>query len=298
MIVTRSDGIVVQGITGRQGTFWTERMLAAGTRILAGVSPGNGGQEVHGVQVYDAVAAAAAQPVSVSVLFTPPLTTKAAALEALKARLARLVLLAEFVPYQDMMEVIAEARARAQVLGPNTAGLVFPGVASIGVMPGYAPNIFRPGNVGVISRSGSLGTLVCLNVVRAGCGQSAFIGIGGDPILGTTTVEALRLLDAHEPTEAVVIVGEVGGAMEEEAAEYARQMTKPVLAVIAGRAAPPGKRMGHAGAIVMGGMGSWESKTSALRAAGVKLLDSPSEIGAGLDEVLGAGPRRAQGGTD
>lgn len=279
---------MVQGITGHQGLFWTERMVACGTRIVAGVSPGKGGHQVHKVPVYDSVAEAASHRlIDVSVLFTPALATREAALDALSAGVRKLVVLAEFVPVQDTMEIIAEARERdAQVIGPNTAGVVTPGQASVGIMPGFAPNIFRPGNVGVISRSGSLGTLICLNIVRAGLGESAFIGIGGDPILGTTTRDALEILYRDPRTEAIVLIGEVGGAMEEEAAEFLSTMSKPVIAFIAGRSAPPGRRMGHAGAIVLRNRGSFESKVRALREAGAVVVDSPSEVGAELTRLV------------
>jgi succinyl-CoA synthetase alpha subunit len=163
-------------------------------------------------------------------------------------------------------------------VGPNTAGIVTPGEGFVGIMPGHNPNIFMPGNVGVISRSGSLGTLMCLNLTRAGLGQSAFIGIGGDPIIGTTTRDALEALDRDERTNAIVLVGEIGGAMEEEAADYARTMKKPVVSFIAGRSSPPDKKMGHAGAIVTGGRGGYASKRAALEAAGVRVADTPSEI--------------------
>lgn len=255
-------------------------MLESGTALVGGVSPGRSGRAVHGVPVYETVTAALAQHrATTSVLFTPALAARSAALEALAAGIQKVILLAEFVPCQDTLEVIAEAKALgAQVLGPNTAGLVVPGVASVGIMPGFAPNIFQPGSVGVISRSGSLGTLLCLNLTRAGYGQSAFIGIGGDSIVGTTILEALQALDADDRTKAVVLVGEVGGTLEEEAANYAATMSKPVIAFIAGCSAPPGRRMGHAGAIVIGSRGTWHSKAVALRDAGVVVLDSPSQV--------------------
>ena len=284
MLVSKQDTVVVQGLTGRQGSFWAERMAECGTRIVAGASPGKGGREVSGIPVYDTVADAAKEhSLDVSVLFVPPLACRAAALDALGAGVRKLVLLTEHVPYHDVMHILAEARDHeARVLGPNTAGLVVPGVASVGIMPGFAENIFRPGSIGVISRSGSLGTLVSLNLVQAGYGQSAFIGIGGDPILGTTTLDAVRELDADERTEAVVLVGEIGGAMEEDAADHIASMTKPVVAFIAGRSAPPDRRMGHAGAIVSAGKGSGESKVDALTRAGATVVDLPSGIGAAL----------------
>jgi succinyl-CoA synthetase alpha subunit len=287
MLIGRSDNVIVQGITGRQGSYWSQRMSECGTVVVAGVSPGKGGREVAGVPVYDSVAEAAQDlRIDASVLFVPPMAAKAAALDAISADVGKIVLLAEHVPAQDVMEVLAQARdSDAQVLGPNTAGLVIPGEASVGIMPAFAQNIFRPGTIGVVSRSGSLGTLVSMNLVTAGYGQSAFIGIGGDPILGTTTLDAVRTLDADDGTDAVVLVGEIGGVMEEEAADYIATMSKPVVAFIAGRTAPPGKRMGHAGAIVTDGRGSGESKVAALAAAGATVVDLPSRVGEALRAV-------------
>ncbi|MGH3342721.1 MAG: succinate--CoA ligase subunit alpha [Carbonactinosporaceae bacterium] len=299
MLVTRDDAVLVQGITGKQGRFWTARMRECGTRIVAGASPGKGGQVVTAdtaagdagdrteIPVYDSPAEAARHhELDLSVLFVPPLALRNAALDALAAGVRKLVLLTEHVPYQDVMEILADAHDRgAQVLGPNTAGLVVPGEASIGIMPGFATNIFRPGTVGVVSRSGSLGTLVCLNLVQAGYGQSAFLGIGGDPILGTTTADALSIFDRDARTKAVVVVGEIGGALEERAAEYVAGMSKPVLALIAGRTAPPGRRMGHAGAIVSGHTGTGEAKVQALRAAGATVVDVPGQLGEVLHDL-------------
>ena len=293
MIVTGKDQVLVQGMTGRQGRYWTERMLECGTSVVAGVSPGKGGQEVHGRPVYGSVAEAAADhTLDASCLFVPPAGARGAVVEAVEAGVGKVVCLAEHIPSHDVMAMLAVARDHgAQVLGPNTAGLVVPGEASVGIMPGFAPNIFRPGNVAVISRSGSLGTLVSMNLVTDGFGQSVFVGIGGDPILGTTTADAVRSVAAHPGTEAVVIVGEIGGAMEEEAADAVAELGLPVAAFIAGRTAPPGRRMGHAGAIVSGGRGSGESKVAALTAAGAAVVDIPSEVGPAL-RALGVEPRR------
>ena len=192
----------------------------------------------------------------VSVLFIPPLAVRDAALDAIESGARALVVLTEHVPVQDVMYFLSAARANgAQVVGPNTAGTVTPGQCFVGFMPAFSQSIFRPGRVGVISRSGSLGTLICMDVVRAGQGISAFLGIGGDPVIGTTTGDALRTLDESGETDAVVMVGEIGGTMEEDAAEYAQTMRKPVVSFIAGAAAPVGKKMGHAGAIVMGNKG-------------------------------------------
>lgn len=284
MLVSRSDKVIVQGITGRQGSYWTHRMIECGTHVVAGVSPGKAGLSVAGIPVYGSMAEAAAHHgADVSVLFVPPLAAKAAAIEALEAGVAKLVFLTEHVPIHDVMEVLAHARDRgAQVLGPNTAGLVVPGEASVGIMPGFARNIFRPGNVGVISRSGSLGTLICMDLVSAGLGQSAFIGIGGDPILGTTALDAIHILAEDAHTDAIVLVCEIGGVMEEDAAALIATIPAPVVAFIAGRTAPVGKRMGHAGAIVTGQRGSAESKVRALTEAGALVVDVPSVLGAAL----------------
>jgi succinyl-CoA synthetase alpha subunit len=292
MIVRGTETVLVQGITGRQGSFWTERMQAYGTRIVGGVNPKKAGIEHCGVPVHgSAVEAAQAVPggrIDASVLFIPPMGVKGAALDAIEAGIKKLVILTEHVPVQDVMYLLAAAtEAGARVLGPNTAGAVTPGECFVGFMPAFNERIFRPGPVGVVSRSGSLGTLVCLDVVRAGFGVSAFIGIGGDPILGTTTLEALRELDADANTQAVVIVGEIGGAMEEAAADYAKGMSKPIVAFIAGAAAPPGKRMGHAGAIVLGDKGTFAAKRDALEAAGAKVVATPTEIAPALKALAG-----------
>ena len=285
MIIYRnSHRVLVQGITGKQGTFWTEKMMACGTRVVAGVNPKRAGETHVGVPVFASAAAAMAQaPYEVAVMFVPPPLAKDAALDAIAAGVKLLVVLTEHIPAHDVMAILLAARrAGTQVVGPNTAGLVTPGEGFVGIMPGHNRHIFRPGSVGVISRSGSLGTLICLNLTRAGIGQSAFIGIGGDPMLGTTTRDALAALDKDGRTEAVVLVGEIGGAMEESAAEYAAAMAKPVVAFIAGRASPPGKKMGHAGAIVTGAAGSYAGKRQALHRAGVVVAETPRDIPAAL----------------
>jgi len=292
VILRREDNLLVQGITGKQASFWTEKMLSCGTQVVAGSSPGKGGAQVLGIPVFDsAVDAAKARKIDATVLFTPPMATKAAVMDALEAGIRKLVVLAEHVPVHDVMEFVAAARdAGAGLVGPNTAGVVTPGECFAGIMPGFAPNIFQPGDIGVISRSGSLGTLICLDVVRAGFGESAFIGLGGDPVVGTSTRDALEIFDRDSKTRAVVIVGELGGTMEEEAAEYAAATKmasrKPIVAFIAGRTAPPGRRMGHAGAIVTGSRGSGDSKVRALRDAGAHVLDTPSDVGSVLRTVL------------
>ncbi|MCH7956073.1 MAG: CoA-binding protein [Proteobacteria bacterium] len=288
MIVRGEDKVLVQGITGKQGTFWTERMLEYGTRVVGGVNPKKAGITHCTVPVYASAGEAMADGgFDVSVLFIPPLGVREAALDAIEAGAKGLVILTEHIPVHDVMYVLAAAReGGTRVVGPNTAGLVTPGECFLGFMPAFTGSIFHAGRIGVISRSGSLGTLVCLNLVQAGFGQSAFIGIGGDPIIGTTTREALEILDRDPGTDAVVIVGEIGGSMEEEAAAYAATMTKPVAAFIAGGASPAGRRMGHAGAIVIGDKGSYASKHAALSEAGVSVLDTPSDVGKAMARAL------------
>jgi succinyl-CoA synthetase alpha subunit len=284
MIVRKHDRIVVLGITGKQGTFWTEKMVAYGSNVVAGVNPKRAGETHVGVPIFATTAEAVAKAGGdVAVMFIPPPMAKEAAVSAAQGGIKLLVVLTEHIPAQDVMAMhAAAAKHGTRIVGPNTAGLVTPGECFVGIMPAFVPSVFRAGRVGVISRSGSLGTLVCLNLTRAGIGQSAFIGIGGDPMLGTTTRDALEALDRDGHTDAVVIVGEIGGAMEEEAAVYAKKMAKPMVAFIAGVAAPPGKKMGHAGAIVTGNAGSYASKRKALEAAGVTVVDTPSQIAAAV----------------
>ena len=284
MIIRREHRVLVQGMTGKQGTFWTEKMISCGTNVIGGVKPKRAGETHLGLPVF-ATAADGMRDVGfdAAVMFIPPAAAKAAALDAIEAGVKMLVILTEHIPMHDVIAIhAAAARCGTRIVGPNTAGLVTPGEAFIGIMPGHNANIFKPGRVGVISRSGSLGTLICLNLTRAGIGQSAFLGIGGDPMIGTTTKDALRMLDEDEGTDAVVLVGEIGGAMEEDAADYAAGMSKPVVSFIAGRASPPGKKMGHAGAIVTGDRGSYGSKRSALEKAGVIVVDTPAEVSSKL----------------
>ncbi|ACK84999.1 succinate--CoA ligase subunit alpha [Methylorubrum extorquens] len=290
IIYRQSARVLVQGITGKQGTFWTQKMMECGTQVVAGVNPKRAGERHLGVPVYaTAKAAMAESPFDVAVMFIPPAMAREAALDAIQAGARTVVILTEHIPARDVMAIHhAAAQHGTRIVGPNTAGIVTPGEGFVGIMPGHNPNIFQPGAVGVISRSGSLGTLICLNLTRAGLGQSAFLGIGGDPMIGTTTRDALQALDEDARTRAVVLVGEIGGAMEEAAADYAAGMSKPVVSFIAGRASPPGKKMGHAGAIVSGTFGSYDGKRRALEAAGVAVADTPAEI----PRLLGLGETR------
>ena len=284
MILGGSDSVLVLGITGKQGTFWSERMRDYGTRIVGGVNPKRAGEQHLGLPVWaTAREAARAMRIDAAVMFIPPFGVKDAALDAVEAGIGTIVCLTEHVPVHDTMYVLSAARERgARLIGPNTAGTVTVGECFAGFMPAFNPRVFQPGDVSVISRSGSLGTLLCLNLVQAGLGIRAFIGIGGDPIIGTTTRDALAALDRDPATKSIALVGEIGGSMEEEAAEYARGMKKPIAAFIAGAASPPGKRMGHAGAIVMGDKGSYAGKKRALEAAGVTVCATPNGVAEAL----------------
>jgi len=289
MIYRRGQKVLVQGITGKQGSFWAAKMMECGTDVAAGVNPKRAGDSHIGVPLFgSAVEATRQTPCDISVIFIPPAMAKDAIIDAIDAGIGTIVVLTEHIPGHDVLEIFARARgSRSRIVGPNTAGIVTPGEGFVGIMPGHNPNIFMPGRVGVISRSGSLGTLMCLNLTRAGLGQSAFIGIGGDPIIGTITRDALEALDRDERTRAVVLVGEIGGSMEEEAAEVARGMNKPVVSFIAGRSSPPDKKMGHAGAIVTGGRGGYAAKRAALEQAGVRVANTPIEVAGFLADVGG-----------
>ncbi|MDX2290233.1 MAG: CoA-binding protein [Hyphomicrobiaceae bacterium] len=280
MIPRKSDRILIQGITGKQGTFWAKAMQDYGSTIIGGVNPSKAGTEHLGVPVYaSARQAAKAQAFEIACMFIPPMLAKAAAIDACEAGAKLLVCLTEHIPAHDVMEMHVAARQNGtQIVGPNTAGVVTVDACFVGIMPAFNDRVFSAGRVGVISRSGSLGTLVCLMLTQAGLGQSVFYGVGGDPMVGTNSAQALRILNTDAGTDAVVLCGEIGGSAEEEAADVARAMTKPVAAFIAGRQSPPGKKMGHAGAIVAGGKGDYATKRRALEAAGVPVADVPSQI--------------------
>lgn len=284
MIPRKEHRILVQGLTGKQGTFWSEKMMEYGANLVGGVHPKKAGTEHLGLPVH-ATARDAAGQFDIAVMFIPPMAAKAAAIDACEAGAKLLVCLTEHIPSHDVMEMHAAARASGtRIVGPNTAGIVVPGQTFVGILPAFNDRVFQPGPIGVISRSGSLGTLISLNLVQNGMGQSVVYGVGGDPMIGTTTRDALEMLDADPATKAIAICGEIGGSAEEDAAEYAATMSKPVAAFIAGSASPPGKKMGHAGAIVSGGKGDYASKRRALEAAGVAVADVPSQ----LPELLGA----------
>jgi len=286
-MISSKPQVLVQGITGSEGTYWTEQMLSYGTTVVAGCTPGKGGQTVAGVPVYNTVADALdAHPIDLSVIFVPARFAKDAAAEAISAGVLTVIVLAEFVPVHDTMEMLALARANAaNLIGPNCPGIVFPGRDFVGIMPGWSDRLFAPGRIGVVSRSGSLGALINLNLVSAGLGQSAFLGLGGDPIVGTTFRDALEWFESDPGTDAIVLLGEVGGSMEEAAAEFIPSMAKPVVAFIAGQNAPEGKKMGHAGAMVSGGKGTAASKMQALAAAGAHVATVPSDVVALLNHL-------------
>ncbi|MEO1794239.1 MAG: CoA-binding protein [Pseudomonadota bacterium] len=288
MIPRQHHAVLVQGITGKQGTFWTEAMMAYGTNVIGGVNPRKAGTEHLGQPVFaTATEAAKTTPFDISLMFIPPMMAKSAAIDACEAGAKLLVCLTEHIPAHDVMEMHAAAAASGtRIVGPNTAGLVTPGECFIGIMPAFNDRVFQPGRIGVISRSGSLGTLLSLNLTQAGLGVSAFYGVGGDPMIGTTSADAMGFLLDDEKTDAIVLCGEIGGSAEEEAAEVARSASKPVVAFIAGRQSPPGKKMGHAGAIVSGGKGDYPSKRRSLEAAGVAVADTPSQAAALIEERL------------
>ena len=289
MILREEHRILVYGMTGRQGTFWTKAMIDCGASVAGGVNPKRSGQTHLGLPVFESARTAAEEiDFDVALLFVPPFAARNAAIDAFESGARAAVVLTEHVPCQDAMEILAAARSSgARMIGPNTAGLVTPGESFAGIMPAFNPSIFNPGTIGVVSRSGSLGTLACLSIVRSGFGQSAFIGVGGDPVIGTTIREALELFEVDKRTEAVAICGEIGGGGEEEAAEFASSMTKPVAAFVAGMSSPQGKKMGHAGAIASGTRGSYEAKRRAFEKAGVPVAKLPCEIPALLADRLG-----------
>jgi succinyl-CoA synthetase alpha subunit len=287
VLVDEDTRVVVQGITGGEGTFHTEQMLEYGTNVVAGAVPGRGGQEVAGVPVYDTVEGAAREAdANASVVFVPPAFAADALFEALDSPVDLVVAITEGIPQQDMARVYERLQETdTHLIGPNCPGVITPGVAKLGILPG---NIFSSGNVGLVSRSGTLTYQVVDNLTQRGLGQTTAIGIGGDPIIGTDFVGALELFEQDPDTDAVVMCGEIGGEDEEEAAAYiAEQMDTPVAGFIAGRTAPPGKRMGHAGAIVSGsGTGTAESKISALDDAGVPVADTPDQVAQHVEDLL------------
>ncbi|HSE95778.1 MAG TPA: succinate--CoA ligase subunit alpha [Methylomirabilota bacterium] len=287
ILVDKSTRVLVQGITGKEGTFHALRCREYGTQVVGGVTPGKGGTTHEGFPVWNTVAAGvAATGADCALIFVPPPAAADAIMEAAAAGMPLVVCITEGVPVADMVRAKAYlARTASRLIGPNGPGLITPGQAKIGIMPGH---IHRPGAVGVVSRSGTLTYEVVHQLTRCGLGQSTCVGIGGDPVNGTTFVDVLRLFQADPETAAVMMIGEIGGAAEEEAAAFVRaHVTKPVVGFICGQTAPPGRRMGHAGAIIAGGKGTAAEKMRALEAAGVTTVRSPADMGATVARVLG-----------
>ena len=279
VLLDEKTKLIVQGITGHQGQFNTRAMLDYGTKVVAGVTPGKAGERVHGVPVFDSCFEGVDETgANASIMFVPAPFAKDAAIEAIEAGVRLLVIITEQIPFHDCLDVITYAQAKGcRVIGPNSPGIISPGKSKAGIMPNH---IFRPGDVGVISRSGTLTYEVVNAITDAGFGESTCLGVGGDPVIGTTMPEALELLAKDRETKRIVLVGEIGGTTEEETAQRAKRMRKPIYAYIAGRTAPPGRRMGHAGAIISRGMGTAESKVRAFRDAGVPVVEHPVEIAA------------------
>jgi succinyl-CoA synthetase alpha subunit len=288
VLVDKNTRLVVQGITGKEGTFHTKQMAEYGTNVVGGVTPGKGGTTHEGFAVFNTVADAARETgANVSIIYVPPPFAADAIMEAADAGITLVVCITEGIPALDMVKVKEYLSDKAtRLIGPNCPGIISPGKCKIGIMPGH---IHREGRIGVVSRSGTLTYEAVGQLTALGLGQSTAIGIGGDPIIGTTHTDALALFQADEETDGIVMIGEIGGTAEEDAASYAKaNVTKPIVAFIAGQTAPPGRRMGHAGAIIAGGKGTAAEKMSALEEAGIRVVNSPADIGAAMRDALGA----------
>ena len=281
----RDSRIAVQGLTGRNGQFHARQMLDYGTALVGGVTPGKGGSECLGLPVWDTVAEAVDNGANVSCVFVPPRFAAAAIHEAVDAGIGLIVAITEGIPALDMVRTKAHlADTGTRLIGPNCPGIITPGVAKVGIMPGH---IHRPGDIGIVSRSGTLTYEAVDQVTRIGRGQSTCLGIGGDPVIGTQFIDVLEAFEADPATKAMVMIGEIGGSAEEAAADFVREhVSKPVVGFIAGSTAPPGKRMGHAGAIIAGGKGTAGAKMEAMRKAGIAVTENPAKLGETLAELL------------
>lgn len=286
ILINKKTRVICQGITGKVGQFHTRGCKEYGTQMVGGVTPGKGGETVEGVPVFDTVMEAVEKTgADATMIFVPPAFTADAILEAVDAGIKTVIAITEGVPVLDMARAYPIVkRSKSVLVGPNCPGVITPGECKIGIMPGY---IHKPGKVGVMSRSGTLTYEAVWQLTNLGLGQSTCVGLGGDPIVGTSFVDLLKLFQEDPATEAILMMGEIGGTAEEEAAAYVKQhVTKPVAAFIAGRTAPPGKRMGHAGAIISGGKGTATEKLAALKAAGIEIAESPADMGAAVQRAM------------
>lgn len=286
ILVNKDTRVICQGITGKVGAFHTKGCLEYGTQMVGGVTPGKAGTTVEGLPVFDTVEEAVEKTgANATMIFVPPAFTADAILEAVDAGIQVIVAITEGVPALDMVNVYEVVRKKGvNLIGPNCPGVITPGQCKIGIMPGY---IHKPGPVGVMSRSGTLTYEAVWQLSNLGLGQSTCVGLGGDPIVGTSFIDLLKMYQADPQTEAIMMMGEIGGTAEEEAASFVKQhVTKPVAAFIAGRTAPPGKRMGHAGAIISGGKGTAAEKVAALQDAGIEIAESPADMGAALKRAI------------
>jgi len=289
ILVDKNTRVVVQGITGKEGSFHALQCKAYGTQVVAGVTPGKGGQKVEDIPVFDTVESAVKETsANCSLIFVPPAFAADAIVEALDAGIELVVCITEGIPVRDMLKVkhyMLRNYPKAKLIGPNCPGVITPGEAKVGIMPGH---IFKRGTIGIVSRSGTLTYEASYQLTRYGLGQSTAVGIGGDPVHGLSHKDVIAMFNEDPETEAILMIGEIGGTAEEEAAEYIKQFVKkPVFAYIAGITAPPGRRMGHAGAIITGGKGTAQAKMSALKDAGVHVIENPAFIGKTIAEVLG-----------